>query len=112
MSQAKDSVKHTVIVAAVLCLVCSVLVSVAAVSLKPKQTENALLDRKRNILESAGLMEPGRSVDELFQNIEPRVVDLETGEFVEVEAPSLEPVLGRASRPGSPGEKIERNGEY
>jgi len=88
MSQAKDSVKHTVMVAAILCLVCSVLVSAAAVVLKPKQTENAFLDRKRNILESAGLMEPGRSVDELFANIEPRVVDLETGEFADVEDPT------------------------
>ena len=85
MSQAKDSVRQTIIVTVVLCLVCSVLVSGAAVILKPKQMANASLDRKKNILESAGLMEPGRSVEELFSGVEARVVDLNSGDFVEVE---------------------------
>ena len=38
---------------------------------------------RRNILEVAGLMDPDRDVDELFDGIEPRVVDLETGAYVE-----------------------------
>ncbi|MEZ5448202.1 MAG: Na(+)-translocating NADH-quinone reductase subunit C [Thiolinea sp.] len=77
-----DSTQKTVIVAAVLCLVCSVLVSGAAVALKPVQEANKALDKKRNILQIADLMEPGKSVDELFSQVEAKVVDLETGEYV------------------------------
>ncbi|MEZ5476270.1 MAG: Na(+)-translocating NADH-quinone reductase subunit C [Thiolinea sp.] len=77
-----DSTQKTVIVAAVLCLVCSVLVSGAAVALKPVQEANKALDKKRNILQIADLMEPGKSVDEMFSQVEAKVVDLETGEYV------------------------------
>jgi Na+-transporting NADH:ubiquinone oxidoreductase subunit C len=80
----KDSVKQTLIVATALCLVCSVLVSGAAVMLKPTQEYNRALDRKRNILQAAGLMQPGGDVDALFEQIEPRVVDLASGRFAEV----------------------------
>jgi Na+-transporting NADH:ubiquinone oxidoreductase subunit C len=82
-----DSTKKTVVVAAALCLICSVLVSAAAVFLKPQQQYNKALDKRRNILEIAGLMEPGKSVDELFKKIETRVIDLESGEYVEMENP-------------------------
>ena len=80
-----DSTKKTVVVAAALCLVCSVLVSGAAVFLKPQQDYNKALDKRRNILQIAGLMEEGKSVDELFKQIETRVVDLESGKYVELE---------------------------
>jgi Na+-transporting NADH:ubiquinone oxidoreductase subunit C len=77
-----DSKKKTLFVALATCLVCSVLVSAAAVALKPMQEENKAFDKKRNILEIAGLMEPGKSVDELFKQIETRIVDVNTGEYV------------------------------
>jgi Na+-transporting NADH:ubiquinone oxidoreductase subunit C len=83
VSNPKDSVKQTLIVAAALCLVCSVLVSGAAVMLKPTQDYNRALDRKRNILQAAGLMQSEGDIDTLFKQIEPRVVDLEKGSFVE-----------------------------
>ena len=47
---ARDTIKGTFGVALGVCLVCSVLVSVAAVSLKPTQNVNKALDKKRNIL--------------------------------------------------------------
>ena len=50
MSSSNDSIKKTVLVALSLCLVCSVFVAVAAVGLKPIQTSNKDLDRKKNIL--------------------------------------------------------------
>jgi len=78
-----DSRLKTIIVALLLCLVCSVLVSTAAVALKPKQDANKALDKKQNILNIAGMMRPGASVDELFAEIEARVVDMETGEFAD-----------------------------
>jgi len=82
LSLPNDSKKKTVFVALATCLVCSVLVSAAAVALKPMQEANKAYDKKRNILQIAGLMEEGKSVDELFKQIEPRVVDIATGEYV------------------------------
>jgi Na+-transporting NADH:ubiquinone oxidoreductase subunit C len=78
-----DTVVGTLLVALVVSLVCSSLVASAAVVLKPRQVANAILDMRRNILEVAGLLDPERDVDELFDGIEPRVVDLETGAYVE-----------------------------
>ena len=46
---------NPIIVATVLCVVCSLAVSVAAVSLKAKQDSNVALDIKKNILDASGL---------------------------------------------------------
>lgn len=81
MASSNDSIKKTVIVALSLCLVCSVFVAAAAVGLKPIQNANKDLDRKRNILSAAGLLEEGKSVDEIFENVEARIVNLQTGKF-------------------------------
>ncbi|MEQ8515728.1 MAG: Na(+)-translocating NADH-quinone reductase subunit C [Chromatocurvus sp.] len=78
-----ESVSKILTVAFSLCIVCSVVVSTAAVLLKPAQEANRDLDRKRNILQAAGMLEEGRSVEELFQRVQPRYVDLRTGEFAE-----------------------------
>lgn len=77
----KDSTQYTVMVAFLLCLVCSVVVSAASVMLKPAQAANKAKDFKRNILSAAGLIEPGKSIDELFAKVQTRIVDLETGKF-------------------------------
>ena len=61
MSSKRESVSRTIMVALLVCLVCSVVVSVAAVALKPVQITNQLLDKKRNILSIAGLLEEGVS---------------------------------------------------
>ena len=76
-----DSTQKTIIVATLLCLVCSVLVSGAAVMLKPIQEQNKALDKKKNILQIAGLMEEGKTVEELFDQVEARVVELESGNY-------------------------------
>ena len=78
-----DSPQKIVIVAVVLCLIGSVVVSAAAIGLRPLQEANEQLAIKRNILQVAGLMRPDASVDELFEQIEPRAVDLRTGEFTD-----------------------------
>jgi Na+-transporting NADH:ubiquinone oxidoreductase subunit C len=80
---ARDTVTKTFVVAALLCIVCSVLVSSAAVVLRPTQAVQKLLDKKRNILGAAGLVDENKSIDELFESIEARVVDLASGEYVE-----------------------------
>lgn len=69
-------------VALALCLVCSVAVSAAAVLLRPLQERNEELALKREILKVAGLSRPGESVDVLFGQVEVRLVDLASGEYV------------------------------
>lgn len=78
---AKDTVQRTLIVALALCVVCSLVVSTAAVMLKPTQEANKTLDRKRNILAAAGLLQEDVSVEEQFAQITTKVVDLRTGRF-------------------------------
>ncbi len=81
-----DSTTKVLAVAAGLCVVCSVLVSTAAVSLRPAQEANKVLDRKSNILVAAGIVEDGAEVDvdSVFEEkIEAKLVDLTTGEYVE-----------------------------
>ena len=79
----KETIGHTFLVAFLLCIVCSVLVSSAAVYLRPVQEIEKALDKKRNILMAAGLLEEGKSIDidALFANIRANVVDLATGEY-------------------------------
>ncbi|KDE39924.1 MAG: Na(+)-translocating NADH-quinone reductase subunit C [Nitrincola lacisaponensis] len=83
MSSNKDSIGRTIIVALVLCVVCSVVVSAAAVMLKPMQQYNMDQDRKSNILRAAGIVDPSKSVDELFEQITTRTVNLQAGQFTE-----------------------------
>lgn len=77
-----DSTGKTLLVAVALCVVCSILVSYAAVALKPEQIANKQLDKNKSILAAAGLLEPGKKVDELFERVEVKIVNLETGEYL------------------------------
>jgi Na+-transporting NADH:ubiquinone oxidoreductase subunit C len=74
-----DSTPKTVFVAVALCLVASMVVSAAAVSLRPLQQENAMRNRQVNILQVAGQYDPDREVAEAFADFEPAVLELETG---------------------------------
>ena len=78
-----DSRKKTFIAAFVLCLICSIAVSSAAVLLKPVQDKNKQLDKQRNIVAIADLAKEGMSVNEAFQQVEAKVVDLQTGDYVD-----------------------------
>ena len=88
LAMPNDSPRKIIGVAVVLCLVCSVLVSGAAIGLRPLQEANKRLEIKRNILQVAGLMQPGANIDELFEKIEPRAVDLRSGKFTDAVDPS------------------------
>ncbi len=85
----RDSISNTLIVAIGLSLVCSIIVSSAAIVLKPVQERNEELFRQQIILDVAGLMEPGAEVNQLFESIEPRMVDLETGDYTNDADPEL-----------------------
>lgn len=83
MSSNNDSISKTLIVVISLCLVCAVIVSTAAVQLRPQQTANKLLDSQKNVLAVTGLL-AGSNVSELYsKHIEERFVDLDTGNLVE-----------------------------
>ena len=79
----KDTIKRTITVAVTLCVVCSIIVSTAAVLLRPSQQTNKAQDIKRNILAAADMYDPGKSIDEQFESVKPRVVDLRTGKFTD-----------------------------
>ena len=80
----KDSFSGTLMVVVAVSLVCSVIVAGAAVGLKPTQDEQKLLDKQRNILSVAGLLSEGTNIKQVYaERIEPRVIDLASGEYVE-----------------------------
>ncbi|WP_394169423.1 Na(+)-translocating NADH-quinone reductase subunit C [Saccharospirillum alexandrii] len=81
MSSNKDSITNVLKVALLVCLACAIVVSTAAVALRPIQQENRQLDLRRNILAAAGLLQDGVSVQEQFEQVDTRLINLETGEF-------------------------------
>ena len=76
-----DTIKKTLIVAISLCLVCSALISFSAVELRGLQEANKTLDKQSKILSAAGLLKDDQEISSLFDSIEVKIVDLETGEF-------------------------------
>lgn len=85
-SAGKDSIRGTLLVAFLLCVVCSIVVSGTAVVLKPRQDANRILDRNRNILSAAGMFDPAQhtaaDVQEMFSQFTPRIVDLRAGKLL------------------------------
>ncbi|MEQ8847540.1 Na(+)-translocating NADH-quinone reductase subunit C [Botrimarina sp.] len=108
----RNSAAYTAIVALVLCLVCSAVVSVFAVGLQPWQAKNKELDKKKNVLRAAGkslLVDVGvvdedasndavsaafnglsaQRVDEIFEErFKVHLVDISEGEVVDTESES------------------------
>ena len=76
-----DTIRKTLIVAISLCLVCSALISFSAVELRSLQEANKTLDKQSKILSAAGLLKDDQEISSLFDSIEVKIVDLETGEF-------------------------------
>ncbi|WP_404361875.1 Na(+)-translocating NADH-quinone reductase subunit C [Marinobacter sp.] len=96
MAKKKETVARTLGVALALCVVFSVVVSTAAVMLRPAQITNQTLDIKSNILAAAGMREPGMSaemIEERFQQFEVRLVNLNTGEYVDPEMVGVSDIM-------------------
>jgi len=102
MSANNDSIQKTLLVAVLLCLVCSIIVAGSAVSLKPIQVQNKLEDKKKNILAAAGLLQEGKSIDEQFKQVTTRIVNLETGAY------ASESELGELASAGYPVEGFDQ----
>ncbi|MCL7944963.1 Na(+)-translocating NADH-quinone reductase subunit C [Marinobacter sp. ATCH36] len=93
MAKAKETVSRTLMVALVLSIAFSVVVSTAAVMLRPAQVKNQNLDIRSNMLAAAGMLESGASADEIeaeFSRFTVRLVDLDTGEYVDPSAVGVE----------------------
>jgi Na+-transporting NADH:ubiquinone oxidoreductase subunit C len=74
-----NSVKHTLYVAILLCLGCSVLVSLFAVGLKSTQDENRKAFQQKNVLQAAGLWTDGMNSQAEFESrVEQLVLNFET----------------------------------
>ena len=79
----------------IVCLVCSVIVSGSAVTLKPMQIINRQLDQKKKVLGVVDLYKDSEAItpDEINQrfadNIEARLVNLKTGEYVDASADEI-----------------------
>ncbi len=83
LEMSPDSVPKTIFVAVAVCLCASMVVSATAVALRPLQATNALRDKQVNILQVAGIYQPGIDVSEAFQAFEAHVLELATGEFAD-----------------------------
>lgn len=78
-----DSTKKTLVVAVSLCLVCSVLVSSAAVALSSVQEENKKLDKLKNILIAGDLYENDATINKVYkEKVESAIVELKSGEVL------------------------------
>jgi len=83
-----ESTRYTIGFAAVVCVVCALVVAASAVGLRSKQEANQLVFRQKNVLLAAGLVKPDESLTDaevraLFErNIRVRLVDLATGEYM------------------------------
>ena len=74
-----ESVLKTISVAFAVCLICSLVVSVSAVSLRDLQTENKLNDKRLKILQVADIYDPNRSIADQFNELESKFVDFDSG---------------------------------
>ncbi len=86
------SVRYIILFSLAVCGVCAVFVSSLAVSLKDAQEVNKLLDKKKNVLMAAGLVQSDEDVsaeeiESRFASFVPVVIDLKTGE----ELPDVDP---------------------
>lgn len=85
---------YTILFATAVCIVCAIVVSSSAVSLKSRQETNAALEKQRNVLLAAGLMTfdeklDAAEVEQRFERIEMQVIDLARGEI----NPDIDPVV-------------------
>ena len=78
-----NTISKTLFVAVTLCLVCSAIISTAAVGLRDLQDANKEIDKRTKVLASAGLLNGNKSIEESFLSIKEKIIDLRTGKFTE-----------------------------
>lgn len=81
---------YTLLFSGAVCVVCAVLVSGSAVSLKQEQLINIALDKQRNVLYAAGLAQPTERLDSdeigrRFAQVRPVVIELGSGRKTDID---------------------------
>lgn len=114
MSAKKETLGKTVGVVVAVCLVCSIIVSGAAVGLRDLQQTNAALDKQSNILTAAGLIGDAKTKADIAAvyeaKVEEKFIDLATGEYVENPAAGsgkLYDMYGKASKAADTSTKVD-----
>jgi Na+-transporting NADH:ubiquinone oxidoreductase subunit C len=121
-----ESTRYTILFAAVVCVVCALVVATSAVGLRARQEANQLVFRQKNVLLAAGLVKPDdvltdTEVRQRFdRDIKVRLVELATGEYMadgRIDSNSYDqrrarndPMLSRAAPPN--GAKVARLPTY
>ena len=96
------------------------MVASAAVLLKPTQAANREAERKRNIVEIAGLLQPGLTVAQAYERVEARLVELATGaevdgldpETFDIARAGKDPALSAPLAPDKDLAQIKRKPKY
>lgn len=82
----RRSARYTIMFAAIVSVIGSIVVATTAVTLRPRQLENQLLEKQRQVLDVASLVEPGeklsrQQITQRFdENVEQVVIDLANGQ--------------------------------
>ncbi|MBB02628.1 MAG: Na(+)-translocating NADH-quinone reductase subunit C [Rubinisphaera brasiliensis] len=90
----RDTIGGTFAIAAVLCVVCSVVVSATAVGLRPIKNKNEKLSFQREVLTVAGLYnkdenKPGE-IPELFKSVDPVLVNIDDAKVADTDKVSVD----------------------
>jgi len=118
--QANVTKRKVLLTALVVSLVCSAVVTVSTIVLRPIQEVNRQHYMHLNILKVAGLYQQGVAIEKQLQQLEIRLVEHETGEFYDVEQPETydqrkaakDPKLSIALLPEEDIVRIKRRADY
>ena len=78
-----EPIPKTIGVAFCVCLICSLVVSFSAVSLRDLQNENKLNDKRIKILQAADIYNPDEEIKDQFLKLETKFVNFETGKLMD-----------------------------
>lgn len=76
---ASESTAKTIMVALLVTIVSSIMVSGTVVALRPLQEKNKQEEKKKNVLLASGVYQKGEDIDTQFANFEPLLVDVSSG---------------------------------
>lgn len=115
-----DNGKKTLFMALSVCFVCSIVVATAAVGLRPQQVANQEADRIRNIVEVAGILQPGQSIMKAFEQIEVELVKLDDGsssgdhdpKTFDIQRATKNPAMSRALKRRDDPAGLKRRPDY
>lgn len=90
----RDTIGGTFAIAAVLCVVCSVVVSATAVGLRPIKNKNEKLSFQREVLTVAGLYNKDENkpseIPELFKSVDPVLVNIDDAKVADTDKVSVD----------------------